>query len=44
VNHVKGNLNSVVFEMKPPAQKEAQGGEAHRNYGKVPQYINKFNK
>ena len=44
VNHIKGNLNNAVFEMKPPALKEEAQKDQHRNYGKVPSYINKYNK
>ena len=30
--------------MKPPPPKEAAKAEAHKNYGKVPSYINKYQK
>ena len=53
-NFIKDNLNKVVFEMKPSGRESAEGkarganGSAaanepqHKNYGKVPQYLNKY--
>ena len=52
-NFVKDNLNKVVFEMKPKDQQSNAGDAAavqdsaaaqHKNYGKVPSYLNKYNK
>ena len=38
-------MNHVIFEQKPKAIKEDRKDmEKHNKYGKVPQYINKFNK
>lgn len=46
-NYVKDNFNKAVFEMKPPqkAEKvEEVAKEINKNYGKVPNYLNKFHK
>ena len=46
-NHVKANVNKAVFEMQPN-QKSAAAAEENKiagknkNYGKVPNYLNKF--
>ena len=52
-NYIKANLNKVVFDMKPDGRQSADGqsrsGAAaananaqHKNYGKVPSYLNKY--
>lgn len=46
-NYIKDNLNKAVFDMKPPVKAEKADGDAkkaNKNYGKVPNYLNKFNK
>jgi len=43
VNHVKGNLNAAVFEMKPPAPREENNmAYQHKDNGRIPSYINKY--
>lgn len=46
-NFVKANLNKAAFEMKPKqqaaAEEETIAGK-NKNYGKVPSYLNKYNK
>ena len=48
-NFIKGNFNKVVFEMKPGDGKSVAGeepksaaGGQHKNYGKIPSYLNKY--
>ena len=47
-NFVKANMNKAIFEMQPPASKGAAAADdnviagKNKNYGKVPNYINKF--
>jgi len=46
-NYVKDNFNKAVFEMKPPQKAEKTEEIAqviNKNYGKVPNYLNKFHK
>jgi hypothetical protein len=42
-NYVKGNFNAAVYDMKPKELAVADNKYAHRNQGKVPSYINKYN-
>ena len=44
-NIVKENFEKVVYEMKPPSRRDKAEEEARRinkNYGKVPNYLNRF--
>ena len=42
-NYVKGNFNAAVFDMKPKDLPEQSKKFSHKNQGKVPSYINKYN-
>ena len=42
---MKDNMNKAIFEMNPPkqaAQDEATIAGKNKNYGKVPNYLNKY--
>ena len=45
-NYVKANMNKAIFEMKPPDSKQENDENViagkNKNYGKVPNYLNKF--
>jgi len=45
VNYVKENYKQAVHEMKPPMKADKEDPKmVNKNYGKVPNYINKFHK
>jgi hypothetical protein len=45
VNYVKENHKKAVYDMKPPMKAEKDDHKTvNKNYGKVPNYINKFQK
>jgi hypothetical protein len=44
-NYIKENLNKAVFEMKPPSRPNKPEDDVktlNKNYGKVPNYLNKY--
>jgi hypothetical protein len=46
-NYLKENFNKAVFEAKPkqaPATNDEEQKAGHRNYGKVPSYLDKYKK
>ena len=43
-NFVKNNFKQAAFDMKPPLQANKEEVKKPQNYGKVPQYLNKFHK
>lgn len=41
-NYISENRNKAIHELHPPAAQDLSKDDKHRNFGKVPQYINKY--